>query len=138
VKIQHEIDQRPLHKGAPAGQEREATDARPPMPSPLAVAGLTLDPVARTVTRVNLPTRRLTQLEFRLLHTLMTHRGQTLPTEVIVERVWGYSGRGDSELVRGLISRLRAKIEPDRQSPAYIITQPGVGYAFDPQEEKTS
>jgi DNA-binding response OmpR family regulator len=99
----------------------------------LSLAGLTLDPGARTVQLTNQPPRRLTHLEFRLLYTLMIHQGQILPTEVIVERVWGYSGRGDKELVRGLVSRLRAKIELEPRSPQYILTHPGLGYAFDPQ-----
>jgi DNA-binding response OmpR family regulator len=60
----------------------------------------------------------------------MMHRGQVLPTESIVERVWGYSGQGDRELVRGLISRLRAKLETDPRNPYYILTVPGVGYSF--------
>ena len=96
----------------------------------LSLAGLTLDPATRTVEVADRPIRRLTHLEFRLLYTLMTHRDQVLPTETIVERVWGYSGEGSRELVRGLISRLRAKIEPDPRQPRYILTVPGVGYTF--------
>lgn len=100
----------------------------------LSLGGLTLDPIARTVQIPGQPTRRLTHLEFRLLHNLMVHHGQILTTETIVERVWGYSGQGDKELVRGLVSRLRAKIEPEPRSPHYIQTVPGVGYSFNPQE----
>ena len=100
----------------------------------LAQAGLTLDAVNRTVQIAGQKSRRLTHLEFRLLYTLMTHRGQVLPTDSLVERVWGYSGRGDRELVRGLVSRLRAKIEPQPRSPCYIRTLPGVGYSFDPDD----
>jgi len=95
----------------------------------LSIEGLTLDPVTRTVQIVGQRSRRLTHLEFRLLYTLMMHRGQILPTEIIVEQVWGYSGRGDKELVRGLVRRLRTKIEPDPRHPQYILTLPGVGYA---------
>lgn len=100
----------------------------------LSQAGLTLDAVNRTVEVSDWRSQRLTHLEFRLLYTLMTHRGQVLPAEVIVERVWGYSGRGDKELVRGLVSRLRSKVEPEPKTPRYIHTVPGVGYAFDPDE----
>lgn len=100
----------------------------------LSQGGLTLDSGARTVQVADHKPRRLTHLEFRLLYTLMSHRGQVLPTEVIVERVWGYSGRGDRELVRGLVSRLRAKIELEPRNPQYIRTTPGVGYSFDPDE----
>ena len=106
--------------------------------STLSLAGLTLDPAARTVKVNDLPPRRLTHLEFRLLYTLMIHPGQILPPELIVERVWGYSGQGDKDLVRGLVSRLRAKVEPEPRSPRYVITLPGVGYAFDPEELETA
>jgi DNA-binding response OmpR family regulator len=96
----------------------------------LSLAGLTLDPATRMVEVRGRPSKRLTHLEFRLLYTLMINRGQVLPADTIVERVWGYSGRGDRELVRGLISRLRAKVEADPQHPSYILTVPGVGYSF--------
>lgn len=100
----------------------------------LSLGGLTLDPAARIIKVDNRPSRRLTHLEFRLLYALMTHRSQVLPTETIVERVWGYSGEGSRELVRGLISRLRAKVEPDPRQPQYILTVPGVGYSFGQRE----
>ena len=94
------------------------------------LAGLTLDPATRTVTLLDQPSKRLTHLEFRLLYTLIINRGQILPTETIVDWVWGHSGRGDKELVRGLISRLRSKVEIDPQKPTYIVTVPRVGYLF--------
>ena len=64
----------------------------------------------------------------------MIHHGQALSPEVIVERVWGYSGQGDRDLVRGLVSRLRAKVEPEPHTPHYVVTLLGIGYAFDPQD----
>ncbi len=100
----------------------------------LSQAGLTLDAVNRVVGVGDKRSQRLTHLEFRLLYTLMSHPRQVLPSEVIVERVWGYGGRGDKELVRGLVSRLRAKVEPEPRSPQYVRTVPGVGYSFDPDE----
>jgi len=101
----------------------------------LSVGGLTLDPATRTVQVADQSPHRLTHLEFRLLYTLMLHRGHIISTENIVERVWGYTGRGDRELVRGLVRRLRAKVEPDPRSPTYIVTVPSVGYSFDPEGE---
>ncbi len=99
----------------------------------LSLADLTLDPATRTVLVTGQPSRRLTHLEFRLLYTLMIHRGQVLPTETIVEQVWGYTGQGDKELVRGLVHRLRTKVELDPGNPRYILTIPGVGYSFSQQ-----
>jgi DNA-binding response OmpR family regulator len=91
---------------------------------------ISLDPSTRQVEVEGKPPQRLTQLEFRLLYVLMTNRGQVLPSEVIVERVWGYSGEGNRDLVRGLVSRLRHKIEPDPEKPIFLETLSGVGYRF--------
>jgi DNA-binding response OmpR family regulator len=102
----------------------------------LSLHGLTLDPATHSARVKDRPPQRLTHLEFRLLYTLMIHRGQVLPTETIVQRVWGYAGDGGSrELVRGLISRLRGKVEADPRQPRHIVTIPGVGYAFRGVEE---
>ena len=96
----------------------------------LSQADISLDPSARTVTVGDQQPRRLTQLEFRLLYTLMTNAGQILPADKIVEHVWGYSGEGNRELVRGLVQRLRSKVEPNPKRPRYILTESGVGYFF--------
>jgi DNA-binding response OmpR family regulator len=89
---------------------------------------LTLEPSVRTIQLKDLPPKHLTKLEFRLLYTLMVHNGQVLATETLVEQVWGYSGRGDRDLVRGLVKRLRTKVELDPHNPRFILTVPGVGY----------
>lgn len=91
---------------------------------------VTLDPGRRTVNVAGKKPMRLSQLEFRLLHTLMANKGQVLPTETIVEHVWGYTGEGDRSLVRGLINRLRMKVEAEPHDPKFILTVPGVGYSF--------
>lgn len=89
-----------------------------------------LNPATRTVTVGVEEPQRLTQLEFRLLYVLMTNRDHVVPTEIIVERVWGYTGEGNRDLVRGLISRVRRKVEPNPDSPRFIHTIPGTGYRF--------
>jgi DNA-binding response OmpR family regulator len=91
---------------------------------------ISLDPSTRMVKIPGKEPCRLTQLEFRLLYTLMTNRGQVIPLDVIVERVWGYSGKGNQDLVRGLISRLRRKIETDPEGRKFLETISGVGYRF--------
>lgn len=102
----------------------------------LSAGGITLNPVTR---QVEMPERNrihLTNLEFRLLHTLMVHAGHVLSTEYLVNAVWGYEAEGNRELVRGLIQRLRMKLEPDPHQPRYIQTEPGVGYWFYPSADQ--
>lgn len=102
----------------------------------LNVTEVSLDPDTRMVSVLGGEARRLTQLEFRLLYVLMVNRGQVIPVEVIVERVWGYTGQGSRDLVRGLISRLRRKIEPDLRDLRFIQNVPGVGYRFTLDEDE--
>jgi DNA-binding response OmpR family regulator len=96
----------------------------------LTQSGLVLDPSLRTIRVNDGHAVHLTQLEFRLIFTLMTHAGQIIPNANIVEHVWGYSGEGNQELVRGLVKRLRSKIEPDPKNPKFVLTEPGIGYYF--------
>ncbi len=91
---------------------------------------ISLDPTSRNVQVRDGAPKQLTQLEFRLLYTMMMHPDQVFPAERLVEHVWGYSGRGDRDLVRGLIRRLRIKVEPEPRTPNYIITVPRVGYVL--------
>jgi DNA-binding response OmpR family regulator len=102
---------------------------------PVTIQDLTLDPEERLVVTGKASTVRLTNLEFRLLFLLMRNPDRVIPSETIVERVWGYAGRGEVTLVKNLVSRLRHKVEPDPASPRYIKTIPGIGYSFSPREE---
>lgn len=98
--------------------------------SPIVSNSLTLDPGNHTVTLSDGSSQHLTQLEFRLLYTLMVNANQVVPINDLIERVWGYSGEGNRDLVRGLIRRLRRKIEPPGEKPHFIHNLPGVGYQF--------
>ncbi|MFN8420769.1 MAG: winged helix-turn-helix domain-containing protein, partial [Anaerolineae bacterium] len=95
-------------------------------------ANISLDPERHTVTLPSGVTRQLTNLEFRLLYCLMTNRGHVLSTETIIEKVWGYTGEGDRNLLKSLVSRLRSKVEPYPREPRLIMTIAGVGYKFNP------
>jgi DNA-binding response OmpR family regulator len=110
------------------GLVRRATGASIHNLPSFTLGDLTLDPSVRTLAIRGTSPKHLTRLEFRLLYTLMIHSGQVLTPETLVEQVWGYDGRGDRDLVRGLIKRLRDKVEPEDSDPRYILTVPGVGY----------
>ena len=98
--------------------------------SPIKQGSIQLNPNTRTITTTALGDKRLTPLEFRLLYLLMSNPGQVIPTNLIIERVWGYTADGNRELVRGLVRRLRRKIEVDPKQPQFIHTHTGIGYQF--------
>jgi two-component system KDP operon response regulator KdpE len=96
------------------------------------VSDFKLDPQSRQVLKPPEKGIRLTNLEFRLLYLLMKNPGRILEAEFIVDRVWGYHGEGNSHLLKNLVYRLRRKIEPDPNSTSHILTEPGMGYRFQP------
>jgi len=96
----------------------------------LHAAEVQLDSARRELVTANGVAIKLTNLEFRLLHLLITHRGCPLESNLIVERVWGCEGSGEGALLKNLVYRLRRKIEPDPSQPRYIEMVAGEGYVF--------
>lgn len=72
----------------------------------------------------------LSPTEFSLLETLMTNAGKLITHRILLYKVWGPEYAGDTQLLRVYIGQLRAKIEERPARPAYILTEPGVGYRF--------
>ncbi|RPJ03051.1 MAG: DNA-binding response regulator [Chloroflexi bacterium] len=100
-----------------------------PTAGPLAAGDLTLDLSRRELLRAGQFMAQLTPLECRLMEVLMLNVGLVLPVDTLITQVWGPAG-GDRTMLKQLVHRLRAKIEPDPQQPPYIETVPGVGYAL--------
>jgi two-component system, OmpR family, KDP operon response regulator KdpE len=93
------------------------------------VEGLELDFAVRSVRRDGASVH-LTPIEFDLLRVLARNRGRLMTHRSLLVEVWGPGYADDVQALRTHIARLRAKIEPDRLSPRYIVTDPGVGYRF--------
>lgn len=100
---------------------------QPSTPSPKQFGDLFFDPNCREVKIAAGEPVALTQLEARLLDYLMINTGQVLTFDAIIDHVWGPCG-GDRDMLRQLVRRLRAKIEPDPAHPRYISTLSGLGY----------
>jgi len=93
----------------------------------LTLGPISLDPQTRMVWSAGTPIE-LTRKEFDLLHALMQHPNQVLERQTILDRVWGYSYYGDTNIIEVYISYLRSKLESD--SASFIRTVRGVGYMF--------
>jgi DNA-binding response OmpR family regulator len=72
----------------------------------------------------------LTASEFKLLHTLMKHKGQILTREQIIRNTYTEDYDGYDRNIDSLIKRLRHKIEDDPKNPVFILTKYGAGYMF--------
>jgi two-component system KDP operon response regulator KdpE len=74
----------------------------------------------------------LTPKEFDLLAHLMRQPGKVLTHRKLLTAIWGANYGEQTEYLRVFIGQLRKKIEPDPASPRYILTEPWIGYRFDP------
>ena len=77
----------------------------------------------------------LTPKEFDLLTSLMKHTGKVLTHRTLLAALWGGDSVEQNEYLRVFVGNLRKKIETDATSPRYILTEPWIGYRFNPSRE---
>ncbi|MFF3914595.1 response regulator transcription factor [Streptomyces sp. NPDC001852] len=94
----------------------------------LRVAGLVIDPAARTAERDGRPLD-LTRREFELLEVLARNAGLVLTRDQLLERVWGYDFDVRTDAVDTFVSYLRRKLEAEGR-PRLIHTVRGVGFVL--------
>jgi len=75
---------------------------------------------------------KLTPKEFELLVYLARHSHKVVTHRKLLAAVWGANSIEQPEYLRVFIGQLRKKIETDAASPSYILTEPWVGYRFEP------
>jgi DNA-binding response OmpR family regulator len=77
----------------------------------------------------------LTQKEYDLLHTLISHSGRVVSRAELLDQVWGVDWLGDTRTLDVHIRWLREKIEENPSQPRYVQTVRGVGYRFATPED---
>ncbi len=77
---------------------------------------------------------RLTPTEWHLLEVLLRNPGKLLSHRQLLNDVWGpgYDNAGGN--LRLYMAQLRRKLEPDPARPRWLITEPGMGYRYQPPE----
>jgi two-component system, OmpR family, KDP operon response regulator KdpE len=76
----------------------------------------------------------LTPKEFDLLVYLARHAGKVITHRALLGAIWGGQSTEQVEYLRVFVGQLRKKLEPQSASPRYIVTEPWVGYRFEPGE----
>jgi two-component system KDP operon response regulator KdpE len=74
----------------------------------------------------------LTPKEFDLLVYMARHPGKVITHRTLLSAVWGEGSVEQPEYLRVFVAHLRKKIEAEEGSPQYIVTEPWVGYRFEP------
>jgi two-component system KDP operon response regulator KdpE len=104
-----------------------------PADNPITVtSAFTIDLSARRVTRDDADVR-LTPTEWHLLEVLVRNPGKLISQRQLLHEVWGPRYESETNYLRVYVAQLRAKLEPNPAAPRYLITEPGMGYRFEPE-----
>jgi two-component system KDP operon response regulator KdpE len=109
----------------------QAVDAQPQV----TLGNATIDLAARRVTHSRngmTSDIRLTPTEWHLLEVLLRHPGKLLSQRQLLTEVWGPGYEDASGNLRLYMAQLRRKLEPDPSRPRYLLTEPGIGYRYQP------
>ncbi|MFD0272398.1 response regulator [Kitasatospora sp. NPDC127111] len=102
-----------------------------PAPALPVIGDHTVDLAATTVTGPGGPVR-LTPTEWRILTLLLANPGRLVPGRQILREVWGPAQEGRGNYLRVYLAGLRRKLERDPGRPRHLITEPGIGYRYEP------
>ncbi|MGW4805997.1 response regulator [Kitasatospora sp. NPDC004272] len=97
----------------------------------IAAEGFTVDLAAKKVNRQGADVR-LTPTEWHLLEVLVRNSGRLVSQTQLLQEVWGPAYRKETNYLRVYLAQLRRKLEPDPSHPRHFITEPGMGYRFEP------
>ena len=111
---------------------RSALHQPAPLSSVYADNYLAVDTVKRSVL-VRGERVALSPTEFEMLAVLVRHAGHVLTYSQLLEQIWGWEYRDQTDYLHVYMSRLRRKLESDPQAPCYLLTEPRVGYCFEPR-----
>jgi two-component system KDP operon response regulator KdpE len=91
-----------------------------------------IDLVAKSVTRHDGGLVHLTPIEWSLLEVLVRNPDRLVTQKHLLQEVWGPDYGEETNYLRVHLAHLRAKLEPEPSRPRYFITEPGMGYRFEP------
>ncbi len=79
---------------------------------------------------------RLTPTEWHLLEVLLRNPGKLLSRTQLLTEVWGPGYADATGNLRLYMTQLRRKLEPDPARPRWLITEPGMGYRYQPSPDR--
>ncbi len=94
----------------------------------LAARRTRIDLADRTIT----PEQRLTPTEWQLREGLLRNPGKLITQRHLLQEVWGPRYGTETNYLRQYMARLRRKLEDDPTRPKHLLTEPGMGYRFQP------
>jgi two-component system KDP operon response regulator KdpE len=112
---------------------RRVAAGQQPSSEVIELGGFRIDPELHSV-QLGGRDVHLTPKEFELLVYLARHPGKVITHRALLAAIWGENSVEQPEYLRVFVGHLRKKLELEEGSPRYILTEPWVGYRFDPGE----
>ncbi|WP_432974984.1 response regulator [Dactylosporangium sp. CA-233914] len=108
--------------------------AEPEVASAVRIGEYEVDLAAHDVHRADDPARRqhLTRTEWRLLELLLRNPGRLVGHRELLAHVWGPTYVEENHYLRQYMAQLRRKLETDPARPRHLLTEPAMGYRFQP------
>ncbi len=94
-------------------------------------ASFTVDLAAKKVRRDGAEVH-LTPTEWGLLEILARNKGRLVAQKQLLQEVWGPQYAKETHYLRVYLAQLRRKLEPEPAHPRHLVTEPGMGYRFEP------
>jgi len=110
-----------LRRAAPAGKEEAV----------VATADFTVDLTAKRVRRDSKEVK-LTPTEWEIVEILVRSEGRLVTQRQLLKAVWGPQYEKETNYLRVYLAQIRRKLEPDPSQPRYFVTEPRIGYRFEP------
>ena len=92
----------------------------------------TVDLAAKKVVASDGSAVRLTPTEWHLVEILVRNPGKLVSQRQLLHEVWGPRYEEETNYLRVYMAQIRRKLEPDPAAPKHFITEPGMGYRFEP------
>jgi two-component system KDP operon response regulator KdpE len=110
-------------------------DIQPPIRPVFTIGHCTIDLTAQAVVRRlddSTENVRLTPTEWRMLEILLRSPGQLVPASRLLSQLWGPGTESSTHYLRFHMAGLRRKLEDDPPRPKHLLTEPGMGYRYQP------
>ena len=96
-------------------------------------AAFRLDLAQRTATASDQPVH-LTPTEWSIVAALVRHPGRLVTQRQLLQEVWGPQYERETNNLRVHHAAIRKKLEPEAGRPRHFVTEPGIGYRFEPDD----
>jgi two-component system KDP operon response regulator KdpE len=114
---------------------RSPLEAEPPV---IEFGNVRVDLAAHEVSKTDAAGARtavkLTPTEWHILEALVRNPRRLVTKHYLLTTVWGPAYETEDGYLRLYLAQLRRKLEPEPSRPRYLLTEPGMGYRFAPDE----